>query len=39
MTHKLIYPFTAIIGQDLMKLALTLNAVITGMQQMTKLTV
>ena len=27
MTHKIVYPFTAIIGQDLMKLALILNAV------------
>jgi len=27
MTHKLVYPFTAIIGQDLMKLALILNAI------------
>ncbi|MFX1311662.1 MAG: magnesium chelatase subunit D family protein [Promethearchaeota archaeon] len=27
MTHKVVYPFTAIIGQDLMKLALILNAV------------
>ncbi len=27
MTHKIVYPFTAIIGQDLMKLTLTLNAV------------
>ena len=27
MTHKIVYPFTAIIGQDLMKLALIMNAV------------
>jgi len=27
MTHKIVYPFTAIIGQDLMKLSLILNAV------------
>ena len=27
MTHKIVYPFTAIIGQDLMKLALILNAI------------
>jgi len=27
VTHKIVYPFTAIIGQDLMKLALILNAI------------
>ena len=27
MTHKIVYPFTAIIGQDLMKLGLILNAI------------
>lgn len=27
MTHRIVYPFTAIVGQDLMKLALILNAI------------
>ncbi|MHA1284970.1 MAG: magnesium chelatase subunit D family protein [Promethearchaeota archaeon] len=30
MSHKIVYPFTAIIGQDLMKLALILNAINPG---------